>query len=408
MSDNGVPVRVAFLDHTAALGGGEIALLRLLEVIDRKRIDPVVVLFADGPLVPLLKEAGVECHILPLSASVIQARKDSLGVGSILKLGAVWQAVTFVYRLCALLGRLNVRLIHTNSLKSDLIGGVAARLIRKPVVWHVRDRIVPEYLPGTVVRVFRVLCRYLPSRVVTNSHATLLTLFKDPPTDPSEVLSKYIVVHDGTTLPTCPSTSDPSRPLIGLVGRITKWKGQDVFLRAISKIRHQFPSARFQIIGSALFQESEYDAHVRKLCHDLQLDDCVEFTGFRSDVRELIGQLTILVHASTTGEPFGQVVIEAMSAGKPLIATNGGGIPEIVENTHTGMLVPMNDATAMANSIAYLLNNPDIAAEMGRRGRQRVIDKFMVNHTARRLERVFAGMMHTRNRFDLAPAESPA
>jgi glycosyltransferase involved in cell wall biosynthesis len=160
-------------------------------------------------------------------------------------------------------------------------------------------------------------------------------------------------------------------------------------LRAAAPVSKQFPNARFVIIGAALFGEEKYEQEVRRLPGQLGIEHLVEFTGFSTNVEQAIAALDLVVHASTTGEPFGQVIIEGMAAGKPVVATNGGGVPEIVENGKTGILVPMGDVQAMADAICRILANPALAEEMGSRGRQRVADHFTVQQTARRVEAVY-------------------
>jgi glycosyltransferase involved in cell wall biosynthesis len=159
-------------------------------------------------------------------------------------------------------------------------------------------------------------------------------------------------------------------------------------------VNKRFPKARFVVIGAALFGEETYEREVRQLPFQLGIDQVVEFAGFSTDVAQAISELDLVVHASTTGEPFGQVIIEGMAAGKPVVATNGGGVPEIVENGKTGVLVPMGDARAMADAICQILADPAWAQEMGARGRQRVIDHFTVQQTARRVEAVYAEAWH--------------
>lgn len=386
------------VDHTAALGGGEIALLNLVAHLDRSRYEPVVLLFADGPLVQLLRNKGVEVHVRPLHPSVGGSRKDSLGAASLLKFAAIGRSLAFCGALAGLMRRLSVDLVHTNSLKADLIGGVAARLAGIPLLWHVRDRIADDYLPRAVVRAFRLAGRLIPDRLVANSHATLATLIgaAEPSADFQEVgrshdnRQRRCVVHDGASLPVHMRETSGA-PLVGLVGRISPWKGQDVFLRAAAEVAARFPDARFQVIGAALFEEQEYERQVRQLAASLNVP--VEFTGFRSDVGNLIEQLTILVHASTSGEPFGQVVIEGMAAGKPVVATAGGGVLEIVDHGKTGLLVPMKDHSAMASAISQLLADPAQARAMGRSGRQRVLEHFTIEHTADRMQRVYDSML---------------
>ena len=165
--------------------------------------------------------------------------------------------------------------------------------------------------------------------------------------------------------------------------------GQHIFLAAAAQVRRQFSSARFEIIGAAMFGEEAYELEIRAQATALELDDCVEFTGFRQDIPQRIDQLDVLVHASTTGEPFGQVITEGMIAGKPVVATHGGGVPEIVVHGVTGLLVPMGDANEMAEAICWLLENLEQASIMGEAGRERALNHFTVDKTAPLLEEVF-------------------
>ena len=396
--------RIVFIDHTAALGGGEIALLNLVRHLDRSRHEPLVILFSDGPLVEKLRALGVAVHLFSLSPGVVAARKDSLGVATLLRVGDLLSALLRTYRLAGLIRALKADVVHANSLKADIIGGVAGRLAGAKVIWHVRDRIAEDYLPPRVASLFRGLCRIVPHVVVANSAATLRSLGVDSTSvdaiaPGASFSSRCQVVHDGTP----PGAALDDRIdhgegrgdliRVGLVGRICRWKGQHVFLQAADKVRRQFPHARFLIVGAPLFGEEDYEGELRALATALDLDGIVEFTGFRENISELIGGLDLLVHASTIGEPFGQVVIEAMAAGKPVVATNGGGIPEVVVDGVTGLLAPMGDAPAMADAICRLIGDRDAAREMGRRGRQRVLEHFTIEKTAANVERIYARLL---------------
>lgn len=383
---------ILYFDHTAALGGGEIALLHLLEAIDREQFDPVVALASDGPLREKLVAAGIETHLFPLAPEVVQTRKDSLGSSSLLKLGLIVRALLYVVRLARFIAKRRIDLVHTNSLKADLIGGFAARLARVPVVWHVRDRIENDYLPSKVVKVFRWLARVVPNRIIANSEATLRTLKLPPGTHANVVASGVVHNHAAPVMETAARLRSAS-PLIGIVGRISPWKGQHIFLRAAATVHERFPGARFQIIGSALFDEADYEKEVRALTGTLGLGEVVEFTGFRPDVTEVIARLDILAHASTTGEPFGQVVAEGMIAGKPVVATNGGGVPEIVEDGISGLLVPMNDAPALATAMISLIENPEKAEEIAQAGRRRILDHFTIEHTVRKVQKIYGELL---------------
>ena len=392
--------RVLFFDHTASMGGGEIALLNLVSHLDRRKVDPIVVLGGDGPLVERLRSL-IETHVLALPMDVGETKKDSLGIATLFQIREVLAMLGYVWRLAQFIRRERVDLVHTNSLKADIIGGVAGRLARRPVVWHVRDRIEKDYLPKQVVRLFRVLCRFVPTHVIANSAATLRTI--DPGDsqkagDDVSTWKKMSVVHDGTPLgpPIDWNQRRHERFRVGLIGRISPWKGQDIFLQAAAQVAKRFPDVQFVVIGAALFGEAGYDEEVRALPKQLGIDEIVEFTGFRDDVHAAIANLDLVVHASTIGEPFGQVIIEGMAASKPVVATNGGGVPEIVEDGRTGLLVPMGDVPAMADAICTILADPEKAAGMGALARQRVEQHFTAGLTARRVEAVYERLLQDR------------
>jgi glycosyltransferase involved in cell wall biosynthesis len=393
---------ILYVGHTATPGGAEIALLNLLRHLDRGRFHPVVLLGADGPLVGELRRAGVETHVLPLATDVVQTRKDTLTAGALLRFGTLLGALASVGRLTAFLRARRVDLVHTNTLKADLLAGLAARLAGRRVLWHVRDRIADDYIPRPAATAFRVACCLLADYVAANSEATLALVRPAYARvfGRAAVRERLCVIHDGVVdeafvaedvgaaRAADPFPADGAAPgsLVGLVGRISPFKGQDVFVRAAAKVRERFPRARFRIIGAALFGEQAYERRVRGLVDSLGLRDAVEFTGFRSDVARLIAGLDVLVHASVTGEPFGQVIVEGMAAGKPVVATDGGGVPEIVLDGVTGLLVPMNQPAPMAEAIEKLLADPQAAARMGRLGRERAREFFSIRNTARKVE----------------------
>lgn len=396
------PVRVLYIDHTAKIGGGEMALLNLVRHLDPERVDPVVLLFEDGPLAERLAPT-VETHVLALDATVSKAQKGSLGLGSLTQLKAVWLTLRHIMHVATVARDLKVDLIHTNSLKADIIGGLAGRLAGIPVIWHVRDRISPDYLPSSVVHLFRFLCRTIPQFVIANSRATLETV-QLKGRRPSAAIgsgvdlgSRYEALTREQKTAEIPSSAPLTinrTPRIGLVGRISPWKGQHIFLQAAAQILQRYPEARFELIGAALFAEREYEDSLHELCRTLNITSSVEFVGFVEDVQARVEELDIFVHASTTGEPFGQVIVEAMAGAKPVVATNGGGVPEIVVDGVTGILVPMGEVARMAEAVEFLLENPELAHQMGQRGRQRVLEHFTIQKSASMVQDVYRQVLH--------------
>ncbi len=394
------PIPILFVDHTAQMGGGEIALLRLVTGLDRRRYRPSVLVFADGPLRSALAAAGVPVQVLPLDDAVGNTRKESLGVRGLLSPGRAWASIRFVRRLAAAVRASGAAVVHTNSLKADVLGGLAGRWAGVPVVWHVRDRVADDYLPGPVAAAFRRAAGLVPRFVIANSQATLDTLGAVARAGPGRAR----VVHDCTPTEGVPQGAVPADdghpPVIGLVGRLAPWKGQHVFLDAAATVRRRYPAARFQLIGSALFGESAYEERLHRRAAEPDLAGSVEFLGFRSDVPQCMAALDVLVHASVTGEPFGQVVIEGMAAARPVVATAGGGVPELVVDGESGLLVPMGDVAALAAAVERLLGDASLRARLAASGRARVVECFTVERTARAVEAVYDTVLGRRGPTD--------
>ncbi|MGO8672024.1 MAG: glycosyltransferase [Capsulimonadaceae bacterium] len=399
------PIPVLYLDHTARISGGEIALVRLLEAIDRNQYMPVVLLAEAGPLEERLKQIGVSVHVIPLSGSVREVKKDSLGVGALTRMDALLPFLRYCFTVARFARQHNTQLIHTNSLKADLYGGMAGILCRRPVVWHVRDHIDPSYLPSPAVQAFRFLAKWMPTYVITNSESTQKSLFlgaaQRSSVIPSGLDIRDSVIHDGLTrtdLARGPAFANPARtwpdiPRIGIIGRIASWKGQHIFIEAAAQVLLAGYKAKFLIVGAALFGESDYEATIRQRVVDLGLQADIEFVGFCDHVPAFLKTLDVLVHASITPEPFGQVIIEGMAEGLPVIGTNGGGVREIIINRENGLLVPMGDAAAMAEAIQYLLDSPEDAGRIARAGYLNVRRNFTARQSASSVERVYAEML---------------
>jgi glycosyltransferase involved in cell wall biosynthesis len=389
------PVRVLFVDHTAQLGGGEIALRNLLNYLDPRRVTATVILCAQGPLVDQLERNNHEVHVLQLSSHIAQTRKDSLGWKSLLRFREIGASLAFVWRMARYIRMLKIDVVHTNSLKAHLLGGMAARLARRPLIWHLRDRIATDYLPRPAVLLVRVLSKVLPQAVIANSQATLETII--PKLRQTSAASYgFRVIHDGCVLPEkSEDAQEDGSSCIGMVGRISPWKGQHVFIKAAAIVSRQFPCTRFKIIGAPLFSELAYERELHQLAASLQLERNLTFTGFVDDIASAIARLQMVVHASTVGEPFGQVIIEGMAAGKPIIATRSGGIPEIVVSEVTGLMVPVEDERALADAMITLLRDPRRAAQMGAQGRERVRNFFTIERHALAIEQVYEDVLRS-------------
>ena len=389
------PRRILFVDHIAVLGGGELALLALIQALDRRRFEPVVLLFSEGPLAAELRPLA-ETHILPMPQELLDARRDSLR-GSRLPWRKGVGLVRFLQQLSATLDRLRPHLVHTNSLKADLLAGLVTRFAGLPLVWHMRDRIDRDYLPAAAVRFVRAACRVVPTALIANSRATLASL-RLPEGKPAVVVSSGIhlqpFVEAGKHAETLGNALAAHHPIaIGLIGRICPWKGQEPFLRAAALLAKQHPAMRFYVVGAPLFGEIEFEESLHALVRDLGIAERVFFTGFERDIPGRIAQLHLVIHASTIPEPFGQVIVQGMAAGRPVIASQGGGPSEIITDGVTGWLVPRGNPEALAAAVHQLLANPAETEAVARAGQTEVLARYGSDQTTPLVEDLYEQLL---------------
>jgi glycosyltransferase involved in cell wall biosynthesis len=370
-----------FVDHVARLSGGEIALLRLLPTL-AESVDVTVVLGEQGPLVDRLGEHGIRVEVMPLSPRLRDVRKESVRPTA-LDFRALIELPRYVGRLRHRLRELDADIVHTNSLKSALYGGVAARLAGRPVVWHIRDRIASDYLPRPAVGLVRMLCLVVPTAIIANSRETLSTI---PRRRRRNVVYNAVVPDSVSNVPSRAGRLGGD-VVIGMVGRLTPWKGQDLFLRAFAEA-FAGSSARARLVGSALFGEDEYAESLHRLADELGIAGQVEFRGFQEDVWAELGEMDVLVHCSVRAEPFGQVVLEGLAAGVPVVAADAGGPAELITSGVDGFLTKPGDAHELASTLRLLADDPALRTTIGTAGHERSLE-FTPTRTATRLLSVY-------------------
>jgi glycosyltransferase involved in cell wall biosynthesis len=390
--------RVVVLDHTAELGGAELALVRLLEGLASlgEVADVHVVLFQDGPLVERLRTGGHRVDVVPLATAV--AGLGRAAAGSAAGAAAALRTVPFVFRLARHVRRLQPDVIHTTSLKADVLGVLVSRLARRPLVWHVHDRLTDDYLSPRVARVMRALASRAPAAVIANSRATARTIDPTwaPPqpgrdetaAGPQAGRGRITVAHPGLApaqVREAPRPAPQTR-VVGVVGRISPTKDQLTFVRAAGLIAAQHPDVRFRIVGDALFGQEDYAERVRDEMVTAGLSHCIELTCFVDDVAAQLDAMSVCVHTAAVPEPFGQVVAEAMARGVPVVATAGGGVDEILEplvdGRPLGWLVTPGDPAALAHAVLDALDHPAEADARAHAAWQAVAERFTARITA--------------------------
>ncbi len=352
------PIRVLYVDHCARWSGAEIALARLVPSLPDAEVE--VVLAEHGPLEARLRAGGAEVGVLPMASAARDLRRSSVAPGLGLA-RALRETIRYVVRLTREMRRHRPDVVVTNSLKSSLYGGVAATLARVPVIWHVRDHVERSSLPAAAVALVRLAARTLPVGIIANSTSTLASLHIDR--GPRRARRVEVIGDPYLATPAAGARRD-SPIVIAMVGRLAPWKGQHLFLEAFARAVPD-GDARAVVVGGALFGEDVYEASLQAQVAQLDLVDRVEMTGHVDDVDSYYRRADILVHASTTPEPFGQVLVEGMGAGLPVVAADAGGPTEIVTHEVDGLLYAPGDVDALAAAIRRLVGDEVLRRRLG-------------------------------------------
>lgn len=378
---------IVYVDHADQVGGAEKSLVELIAHLDPERYDPVILHL---PGAQWLRYAeGLDVRLRPAipRSTLYATRRDELSGGPGEALRGLHEALGPVGALHREFGALRPALVHTNSTKMHLLAGAAARARRLPVVWHMRDRLAEPGALAWLRRAVRLVRPHViaiseavaaqfegmpcPVRVIPNG----IPLERFEPGPPPPGLRAELELPDGV-------------PLACVVARLTPWKGHQALLRAWPAVRARVPEARLLVVGEVAFWEESYGDELRALAAELGVADSVHWLGFREDVADLL-RLSDLLVLPSIDEPFGRVLIEGMAVGLPVVATAGGGVPEIVVDGETGLLAPPGDPAPLGNAIATLLGDPRRARAMGAAGRVRALERFDVRRVARQVQDLY-------------------
>jgi glycosyltransferase involved in cell wall biosynthesis len=181
--------------------------------------------------------------------------------------------------------------------------------------------------------------------------------------------------------------------VVGVIGNIKEWKGQEVAVRAMREVIDVYPQTVCLLIGDTSENDLDYKIRLKSIIKELGLESNIIFTGHVKNVPDYLNVLDIMLHTSIDPEPFGRVLIEAMSLSKPLIASNDGAIPEIVEHGKSGLTFTPGDHKHLAESIISLLEDKQYAKQIGKAGFERLMDNFHISVNVQKIQSLYDGIL---------------
>jgi glycosyltransferase involved in cell wall biosynthesis len=375
--------RILYVDDVTLMAGGANSFLTLFRCIDRSEYELFLVC-PEGPLAQAARGLGVQTF-------------DYTFVHPYFKVGFLGRRILNPfplvfrlkdsYRLSHIARQLGIHLIHTNNLNSHITGLFTGRMTGVPVLWHIRS-----YWPSLLYRFM------LPDKIIFVSKAVMDRGCGERGRARCQVLYNGIREDSFQRVPGAYGDVRrefgllPEDKIVGIVGRLCPWKGHRCFIEAARCLLDSGVAARFMIVGDQLVSRGRVKQELADLTHRLGLDDAVTFTGFRTDIARLLSSFDVFVSASKD-DPNPRAVLEAMAVGLPIIGTRSGGVPEMIEDNVSGLLVRPEDSRDLAGAISRLLANPGLAARLASAAHRRVSTLFRASVHVQEVERVYEELL---------------
>ena len=383
------PLKILQVAYKSEISGGEKVLFNLAKHLRWRGHHLLVACPSHGPLVEVLRKEGIEVKVIPIKKTY-----DLMGV----------------FRLINLILREQVQVLHTHGMLVNVVGRIAAKVAHAPIsisTVHLtrelantgRAENIRQWLKGRYYRALDNFTATFNDRIVAVSESVKRDLI-------SQGLNpeKIVVIKNGIEFEPFQKHSDfenhlakkrkelgiGNGPIVGTITRFSKQKDVSTFLHAISNIAKEYPDVRCLIVG-----DGEQRRELEDLSCRLALDGNVTFLGYREDAREILDIFDIFV-LSSLWEGLPLVVLEAMAASKPVVATRVPGTSEAVVDGKTGILVPLRDSERLAESIKGLLEDEGLSQSMGRAGKRRVEKYFRVERMVDETERLYTDLVHSK------------
>ena len=361
-----------------AIGGAERDLVALLKTLDRHKWEPHVVCPGTGAFREQLHAIAVPTHALSLPPW----RKPL----------AVLQRRSAIRRLEALVNQLAPAMIHVNDIwwVPHTVRAVASRTSHPvPIVAHVRQEIEPakvrRYELDRVESVIAISRQIEQSLIAGGVSAKKVrTVYSGIDLSERQLAHNDQAIRQTIGLPN-------GAVLLGTVANLFPRKGYEVMLRALPAIVRAVPTVHYVIVGS---DDHDYADRLKNLAQELKIADRVHIVGFQDPVQPFLAALDLYMHPALM-EGFGIAVVEAMAMGKAVVATTTGGLPEVVAEGETGLLVPPGDAQLLAEAAISLLENKSMREHMGVCGRMRVQERFSLDASVAHVEQLYENVLGT-------------
>jgi glycosyltransferase involved in cell wall biosynthesis len=389
------PIKIAILDHSPDIGGAETSIVTLGKHIDRSQFSITVILPSEGSFSRELDKIGIYAKVIYLPIGLLRLKRGDVFPSLVFILAYLFYIQFFLMKLFIYLRKNRFDLVMTNTVKAHIYGSIVASLCRIPVIWRFHDILSPTDFSPFLIRIIILFGRWFPKRILAVSKVTKEYLARNGLKDDKiEIIfngidSELFEIKDVSKDIRRELKIEGKTKLIGCIGRIIPEKGQKSFLLSIPGVIKKYPEAFSLIIGDVFLKEEAYKEELLEIIKKNGLEERIKFMGFRKDIGDVIRSLDLVIFPSVAQEAFPLSVLEAMALGKPVIASNIGGVSEMIEDGITGMLIEPNHPEQITDRILHLLSNQEIYSSIAQKAKEVVTERFSLQKYVAAMEEAF-------------------
>lgn len=366
---------ILFLHAGAEMYGADKVMLDLICGLDKKEYTPYVILPENGILVESLRKENIKVEVLPYPIM----RRKYFTLGGIAQYG--YNLIKYSQKLTKIAKKYQIDLVHTNT-AATLEGSYVSKKLKIPQLWSIHEIIIN---PKLMFKFTSYLISKFSTITITDSNAVKQHLITSNYFNDRDIKVFYNGVDGKRFNPNTDSeylfdewNIPKDAKIIGMMGRVNSWKGQNDFLEAANYVMEKHQDIYAIFIGSAFKGEEWRENELREAIEQSPYKDRIINIGYRTDSEAIYKLYDIFVLPSTNPDPLPTVVLEAMATGKPIVGYRHGGICEMVEDGYNGLLAEVRQSRDLAKKIDTLIENDELRIKMGDNSRKRLLNHFSI------------------------------
>lgn len=382
-------IKILYLHAGAELYGADKILLELLTNINKTEFEPTVILPNNGPLIAKIKDKNINVQVLPYP---IVRRKFFTPFG-ILKY--IFEYIKYGFILAKFVKKNSIDIVHINT-TAVLEGAFIKVATGIPIVWHVHEIILS---PKIMFKFFSLMIQTFSNQIVAVSEATRKRLLQSKTVKQRKIKTIYNGIESttvisldkkmvATTLKNKLSIPQNNK-VVGMIGRINSWKGQEDFVKSLEIVFSKNKSTHAVIVGGVFSGEEYRLQNLKDVVSQSEYSDQIHIVDFSSNVSDFYALFDIFVLPSTRPDPFPTVVLEAMANKLPIVSYNHGGVTEMIEDGVSGRLVDVQNTNLLGKAVSNLLEDEVIATTFGNEAYKRQQKLFSINQFITNFEKVY-------------------